>query len=359
VSETIIVTIIGSGGDTEILTLTETGPNTGIFTGGIPASSTVPGTSGNGTLFALPGSVPVVNYVDDDDATDTGSDTAIIPAPVPNVAVVKTLLTPTDGQIVVGEAASFRLRVTNNGNSALNTVQVVDTFSGAELTYVSASPVPTSTTSNTLTWSNVGPLAAGQSTEVIVTFTGASVANPSINTVNVTTGGGPTANDTEPVIITSPSVTVTKTLVSPNPGPANIGDEVVFNINVQNTGTTDLASVPLEDFFSDSLYEFVTSTVAPDGVGAGSLLWDDISGAGSLAVNATFQVTVTLKVKGGAAFALNTAAVNFAVDVNGDPDGRVSKHLQSGNTAFYCVHVCAPHLNSHRDMRRSLLLGML
>ncbi len=319
VAETILVTIIGSGGDTEIVTLTETGPNTGIFTGGIPASSTVTGSSGNGTLYALPGSVPVVHYVDNDDATDVGSDTATIPNAVPSVAVVKTLTSPADGQILVGETAGFRIRVTNNGNTTLNTVQVVDTFANAELTYVAASPAPSSTTSNTLTWANVGPLAAGQSIDLNVTFTGAAAANPSINTVNVTTGGGPTANDTEPVIVTRPAVTVTKTLLSPDPGPANKGDQVVFNISVQNTGTTALQTVPLEDVFSDAFYEFVSASVAPDGVGAGSLLWNDVTGAGILAVNATFQVSVTLEAKGASAFALNTAAVNYAIDANGDP----------------------------------------
>lgn len=320
VSETITVTIIGSGGDVETVTLTETGPNTGIFTGGVPASSTVPGTGGNGTLYALQGSVPVVNYVDNDDPTDTGNDTAIIPAGSPGVSVTKTLLSPADGQILVGETAQYRLRVTNTGNSILNTVQVIDSFNATQLSFMSASPAPNSSTADSRTWTNVGPLASGQSVDIIVDFNGLAAANPSINTVNVTTGpGGPTASDTEPVIITRPAVTVIKTLVSPNPGPANKGDDVVFNISVQNTGTTALATVPLEDTFSDADFEFVSATVAPDGIGAGSLLWNDISGAGDLAVNATFNVSVTLKAKGAANPATNLAAVSYAVDTFGDP----------------------------------------
>ena len=314
------VTIIGSGGDVETVTLTETGLNTGIFTGGVPASSTIPGTNGDGTLYALQGSVPVVNYVDNDDPTDTGNDTAIIPAATPGVSVTKTLISPADGQILVGEAAQYRLRVTNTGNSTLDPVQVVDTFSATELTFASAIPAPNSSASGSRTWTNVGPLSSGQSVDIIVNFTGFTAANPSINTVNVTTGsGGPTASDTEPVIITRPAVTVIKTLVSPNPGPANKGEDVVFNISVQNTGTTALASVPLEDAFSDADFEFVSATITPDGIGAGSLLWNDISGAGDLAVNATYNVSVTLKAKGAANPATNYAAVNYAVDVHGDP----------------------------------------
>lgn len=319
VAETITVTMIGSSGDTETVTLTETGPNTGIFTGGIPASSTVTGTSGNGTLYAVAGSVPVVNYVDNDDPTDTGNDTAVIPITGNNVAVSKTLISPTDGNIIVGETAQYRLRVTNNGSTDLATVQAVDLFNAAQLTYVSASPAPNTVTSGSLTWTNVGPLTSGQSVDLIVDFTGLAAAAPSTNTVNVTTGGGPTASDTEPVTITRPAVTVTKTLVSPNPGPAAKGDNVVFNISVQNTGTTALATVPLEDLYSDAFFDFVSATVTPDGVGSGSLLWNDVTGVGNLAVNATFSVSVTLRAKGVANPATNNAAVNYAVDVNGDP----------------------------------------
>jgi large repetitive protein len=319
VAETITVTMIGSSGDTETVTLTETGPNTGIFTGGIPASSTVTGTSGNGTLYAVAGSVPVVNYVDNDDPTDTGNDTAVIPIGSASVAVSKTLISPADGQILVGETAQYRLRVTNNGNTTLATVQAVDTFNAAQLTYVSASPAPNTVAAGSLTWTNVGPLTPGQSVDLIVDFTGLAAAAPSTNTVNVTTGGGPTASDTEPVTITRPAVTVTKTLVSPNPGPAAKGDNVVFNISVQNTGTTALATVPLEDLYSDAFFEFVSATVTPDGVGSGSLLWNDVTGVGNLAVNATFSVSVTLRAKGVANPATNSAAVNYAVDVNGDP----------------------------------------
>ena len=321
VAETVTVVIVGSGGDSETVTLTETGLNTGIFTGGVPASSTVPGTSNNGTLYAVLGSIPVVNYVDNDDALDTGSDTALIPNTIANVSVTKTLLT--DNPILIGEAVQYRLRVTNTGNTTLTTVQVVDTFPTANLTYVSSSPVENSVASgspnSTITWTNVGPLIAGQSVDILVNFTGLAAAAPATNTVNVTTGGGPTASDAEPVTITRPALTVTKTLHVSTPGPVNKGDNVIFNISVENTGTTAITSLPLEDLFSNALFEYVSAEPTPDGVGAGSLLWNDLTGAGSLAVSGILNVTVTLKAKGASTAAPNTAAVNYAVDANNDP----------------------------------------
>ncbi len=330
VAETVTVVITSSTGDSETVTLTETGVNTGVFVATIPASGTVAGTVNNGTLYAIAGSVMNVTYVDPTDPLDVSVDSASIPSAVAGVSVTKTLLSPADGQIVIGEAAQFRVRVTNTGNTLLSTVQVVDSFPAA-LGYVSASPAPSTVTGSSLTWTNVGPLASGQSVDLIVNFTGVTAANPATNTVNVTTGGGPTASSSSPVVVTRPAVTVVKTLVSPNPGPANKGDSVVFSISVQNTGTTALTTVPLEDTFSGANFEYVSATVAPDGVGAGSLLWNDITGAGSLAVNATFTVNVTLRVVGAANPATNVAAVNFAVDANGDgvPPSSSSAGLQT------------------------------
>jgi len=257
--------------------------------------------------------------VDKDDPTDTGSDTATIPNTSPSVAVTKTLISPAEGRISLGGTAQFRIRVTNNGNSSLSTVQVVDTFNASQLTYATATPAPNTTASGSLTWNNVGPLTPGQSTDIIVEFTGAGAADPSTNTVNVTTGGGgPTASDTEQIIVVRPALTVTKTLVSPNPGPAAKGDNVVFDITVENSGTTALATVPLEDSYSSAVYDFVSATVAPDSIGSGSLLWNDVTGAGNLAVGARFNVQVTMRAKGAATPASNTAAVNFALDANGD-----------------------------------------
>jgi uncharacterized repeat protein (TIGR01451 family) len=319
VAETITATIASSSGDSELVTLTETGVNTGVFAVLIPVSSSTTGTSNNGTLHVPSGAVLTVTYVDPTDPTDTSNATAASPALNPAVSVTKTLLTPADGQIIVGETAQYRIRVTNTGNTVLNTVQVVDTFPAASLSYVSASVTPNTVASGSLTWTNVGPLSPGQSVDVLVNFNGLAAATPANTTVNITTGGGPTASANAPVIITRPAVTVTKTLVSPDPGPANKGDDVVFNITLQNTGTTTLTTLPLEDTFSDANFEYVFATITPDAFGAGSLVWNDVTDTADLDVGESFTVTVTLRAKGKANPASNNAIVTNAFDANGDP----------------------------------------
>ncbi|MCB1275934.1 GEVED domain-containing protein [Prosthecobacter sp.] len=319
VAETLPATITSSSGDSEQVTLTETGLDTGVFVYVIPVSSTVAGSSNNGTLYVPAGAVLTLTYVDPTDPTDTSSATATTPALTPAVSVVTTLLSPADGQIIVGETAQYRIRVTNTGNTTLNTVQVVDTFPSGSLIYTSASVAPDTVAGGSLTWSNVGPLNSGQSVDLLVNLTGLAAATPAVNTVNVTTGGGPTASSNASVIVTRPAVTVTKTLVSPNPGPANKGDDVVFNITLQNTGTTTLTTLPLEDTFSDANFEYVFATITPDAFGAGSLVWNDVTDTSSLAVGESFTVTVTLRAKGNADPANNTATVSNAFDANGDP----------------------------------------
>ncbi len=318
VAEAITAVITSLAGDSELVTLTETGINTGIFVVGIPASTTAPNTFNNGTLHAVLGDVLTVNYVDPTDSTDTGTDTATIPNIAPAISVNKTLVTPADGQAVVGEAIQYTVQVTNTGNTTLSTVALTDLYPAADLTFISASVTPTTSGGGSVTWSNVGPLTQGQSTTITLNFTALSTAAPTTNTATADAGGGVTGGDTADVTITDPAITISKTLLSPNPGPASIGDNVTFRITLQNTGDTAIATLPLEDTFSGADFEFVSATVTPDATGAGSLLWLDVTGAGTLGVSASTTIDVTLQAKGAAAPAVNLAAANYTVDVNGD-----------------------------------------
>ncbi|MES2598541.1 MAG: SdrD B-like domain-containing protein, partial [Verrucomicrobiota bacterium] len=327
VAETVTVTITTASGDSELITLTETGVNTGIFVGSIPASTTLGAGTNNGTLRAVLGEVLNVTYVDPTDALDTSNDTATIPNVAPAVSVKKTLVMPADGIAVIGEALQYTVQVANTGNTTLSTIALTDTFPAANLAFVSASLTPSSTGSGTVSWTNVGPLTSGQSITITLNFT-ALTAGPTVtNTAAANAGGGVTGSSFANVTITRPAHTITKTLISPNPGPANIGGNVVFRISVQNTGTTAISTLPVEDLYSGADFSFVSATTAPDATGNGTLLWNDITGAGNLAVGApAITIDVTLKAKGAAAPAINSASANYSVDVNGDPVPAVSSN---------------------------------
>ncbi|GEP41717.1 hypothetical protein BGE01nite_10080 [Brevifollis gellanilyticus] len=319
VAETVTVTITSASGDSEVVTLTETGVNTGIFVGSIPASTTLGAGNNNGTLRAQLGELLTATYVDPTDSLDTSNDTATIPNVAPAVSVRKTLVAPADGIAVIGEALQYTVQVANTGNTTLSTIALTDTFPAANLTFVSASLTPSSTGSGTVSWTNVGPLTSGQSITITLNFTALSAGATVTNTASANAGGGVTGSSFANVTVTRPAHTITKTLISPNPGPANINTNVVFRISVQNTGTTAITTLPVEDLFSGTDFSFVSATTTPDAVGNGTLLWNDITGAGSLAAGATATaIDVTLKATGAAAPATNNASANYSVDANGD-----------------------------------------
>ncbi len=90
-AETVYVTVtVASTGDTEMVTLTETGPDTGFFTNAsLPLLSAVmtPVTSNDTVLETTDGSTFTASYVDDDDPTDVSSDTStLVASPTAGVA---------------------------------------------------------------------------------------------------------------------------------------------------------------------------------------------------------------------------------------------------------------------------------
>ena len=321
VAETVDVVITTSSGDKETITLTETGPDTGIFTASITASSTVDGGDENDVLYAPSGTLLYVTYTDPDDPTDQSDDTATVPLPsgTPGISVVKTLAQPADGTALVGETVQYDIQVVNIGSTVLTNVSLVDTFPTNRLSYAGAVPSPNSVAAGSLTWTNIGPLAVSQSKSYTVSFTALASTPAATNSAVANAGGGVISTGRATVAISSPIHQVTKTLLSPNPGPAGYGSLVVFRIAVTNTGSTAIATLPLEDTFSMATFEYVSATVVPDSVAAGSLLWLDLTGAGSLAAGGVLTVDVTLRVTGSANPGLNTATANYSVDVNGDP----------------------------------------
>ncbi|PKQ17052.1 MAG: hypothetical protein CVT67_02640, partial [Actinobacteria bacterium HGW-Actinobacteria-7] len=87
---------------------------------------------------------------------------------MPNYTVTKTLAG--SAPYIVGSNLSFDLVVRNSGGTTLTTVPVRDQFSSGSLEFVSASRSVNSSSTGLLTWNNVGPLSAGQSTTVTVVF---------------------------------------------------------------------------------------------------------------------------------------------------------------------------------------------
>lgn len=315
VAETVIVTITTSKGDSDTVTLTETGVDTGIFVACFP-SATDTTNADDGDINADAGTSLEVSYVDDDDPLDTAIDNAIVPVVGAAVSVTKTLIEPSDGTVLLGGRVRYSVSVTNTGSVTLDTVELVDTYTASELSYTTASVTEDSTGVGTITWDDLGSLTSGQTHSVIVEFDALATGTISNTaTANTTSGSGnPSDFDSDTVSVTDPALTLTKTL---DGGARTVfyGELITYTIDIENTGNTDIASMPFVDSHSTCL-EYVTATPTPDGAGGGSILWNDL---GALATSASTSVSITFRVVGECDPATNRAEVLFAVDVNGDP----------------------------------------
>lgn len=95
---------------------------------------------------------------------------------------------PTDNAILYIDAMGFRITTDQHCGGADTTIAVLpltDTYDSTYLTFVSADPVETSQSAGTITWADLGPLYAGQTKSVEVTFTALDPSSQSaVNTIN-------------------------------------------------------------------------------------------------------------------------------------------------------------------------------
>lgn len=136
--QSLTVTITTSGGDRETITLTETGPDTGIFTGQINSVDGNPVT-GSGQIECATGESITATYVDTFSADMTRNvlrtDSVAVRSPVPLLALDKRVDPAT---ALPGETLTYRLQVRNLGDGTANAVLISDMVP-AYTTYVAGS----------------------------------------------------------------------------------------------------------------------------------------------------------------------------------------------------------------------------
>jgi uncharacterized repeat protein (TIGR01451 family) len=242
--------------------------------------------SGNNTAVSAP---TTTNGVPVPPSTSSAPHEAV----APSVGIAKTLVSPSGRPAAVGETLVFRIAVTNSGNVALDTVPLADTFASNLMSFVSATPANDGLVGNVLTWNNVGPLLVGQTAVVTARFTAlVSGSGTNIAVASPTTTNGvpvPPSTSSAPHAAVSPSVLVTKTILSPTNRSAAVGEPVVFRIGITNTGDVTLDTVPLTDTFNTNLLSFVFAAPAQSSLSGGTVTWTNL---GSLAVGGATNVTI-------------------------------------------------------------------
>lgn len=142
-------------------------------------------------------------------------------------------------------SVNFTINVSNTGQVTLNPVSIVDALPTG-LDYVSSNGTHIG---NTVTWSNIGPMNAGQMKSLfLVAHINGLAYGPLNNTVNITgtppTGDQVTANASRIVTAMQASILINKTS---NVSSAVVGNRVNFTINVTNAGEVALNPTKVVD----------------------------------------------------------------------------------------------------------------
>ncbi len=215
---------------------------------------------------------------------------------------------------VVGSALAYTLTYTNDGPSPAANVIVQDTLP-AGVTFVSASPAPSSIAGNVITW-NLGTLGSGAGGSITVNTTVSIGALSSVTNqaqISTTTPGDDPGDNTSTTTTTilSPNVTIQKT----GPATAVTGSTISYNLSYRNTGTAAAANVTVVDTLPTSL-SYVSASPAPASVSGQTITWN----LGSLAAGASGTITLNATV-GTSAPSSVTNQVQISTTTPGDDPG--------------------------------------
>lgn len=167
-------------------------------------------------------------------------------------------------------AVNFTINVSNTGQVTLNPVSVVDTLPTG-LDYVSSNGTHIG---STVTWSNIGPMNAGQMKSLfLVAHINGLAYGPLNNTVNVTgtppTGDQVTANASRIVTAKRASILINKTS---NVSSVVVGNRVNFTINVTNAGEVALNPTNVVDTLPYGMFY-----ISSNGTAIGNVVtWNNI-----------------------------------------------------------------------------------
>lgn len=284
----------------EILTATYAAgpPGTLTWTTTLGADLTIP--SGSAIKLTLSNDYPSANFQVNFDGTS-----AISYVELPTTTYINI------GSLGVYDAAyagGSLITTASVGNTSYIRATVSDPFGASDITGLNLSfnsgTAVAATVVNTSTCSKIYEYA----------WTPASAASYSIQaTATEGTEGTVTHSSSTNVTVIQPTLTLTKTKLTPASGNIAVGDLVTYNIAITNNGTNPISTLPLQDYFNADCFSFVSSNRPPTSIAAGDVRWSNLAAGNNLAAGATRNIEVTLRVKAVCATD-NTAKVEGAKD---------------------------------------------
>ena len=295
-------------GETETVTLTETGVNTGVFSGSLATSEGVVADPAVGVLAVAKDDVVTTTYGDTcNNLGGPGNSTA-------NTTVVKPVLTisKTDAPdpVNAGSNITYTLSYSNTGTAAASGVVVTDTIP-ANTSFVSATGGGT-LAAGVVTW-NIGALAVGGSGSVQLVV---QVTSPLANGTVITNGAfNIDSNETTPLagaaitttVSSSPVLAISKTDA---PDPVNAGSNITYTLSYSNTGNANATGVVIADTVPANA-TFVSATGGGT-LAAGVVTWN----IGALAAGGSGSVQLVVQVASPLANGSVITNATFSIDSN-------------------------------------------
>ncbi len=205
---------------------------------------------GASTNYTCTATAPVTG--NSNTANVTGADslgraaTATATVPVPIIAPALTLAKTAAPTTVTaaGQTVTYSFRVTNSGDSTVNAISIVDTFTAP------AAPVPTITCPTTTLASGASTTCTGTYTVTQADVDNGSIANSAVANGSDIVGGAVASNTaTANVAVTrTPALTIKK---SATPATVtNAGQSISYSFVVTNTGNVTLHGITIADTFT-------------------------------------------------------------------------------------------------------------
>jgi uncharacterized repeat protein (TIGR01451 family) len=239
--------------------------NLGAIANGDSATITITGSANSaGTATnnaSVSGDQADPNSSNDSDSEDTTINSLPPPPPDPETDLEVSKVDAID-PVMVGDAVTYTVTVTNNGPDAATGVTVTDTLP-AEVSYVSATPDQGSCSeAGGVVTCDLGALANGASADIVI-VTASNSAGTATNSVSV--GGDQDDPDSS-----NDSDTEDTTINAPPPPPADpssIGDTVFFDANsngIQDPGEPGFLGVAVR-ILDDGSAVLATTVTGEDG----------------------------------------------------------------------------------------------
>ena len=268
----------------------------------------------------------------------TASASATVQASEAGISIVKSA-EPSSGS--PGTAVGFSLEVTNTGSAALPHVSVSDLLPGG-MSYISSTPAAANQGQKVF-WSDIGPMAPGESRQlqIIALIDGPLSGSQTLtNQVNVTGkpehGKEVTASASADVLAKEASISVVK---SANPSFGSPGAEVLFTMDVTNTGAAALPHVSASDLLPGGM-SYLSSS--PAGTNQGQkVFWPDI---GPMAPGESRQLKITARITGPLS---GSQTLTNQVEVIGQPEH--GQNVTASNSAEVSASEARIAVNKRAD----------